>query len=64
MRRGHVVSTDSEEGSGMNQSMSIISPYGWNNLSNYSMKIGPSCLSVNSNGSVIRSHKKRINERQ
>jgi hypothetical protein len=57
MMRGYVVSNDIEEGSGMNKSMSITNPYLWNNLRNYSMKIGPSCLSAYSSGIIIRGHK-------
>jgi hypothetical protein len=64
MRRGYVVSTDIEEGSGMNKSMSVTNPYLWNNLRNYSMKIGPSRLSANSSGIIVGGHTKIINECQ
>jgi hypothetical protein len=64
MRRGYVVSTNIEEGSGMNKSMSITNPYLWNNPRNYYMKIGPSRLSANSSGIIVRGHKKIINECQ
>jgi hypothetical protein len=64
MRRGYVVSTVIEEGSGMNKSMSVTNPYLWNSLRNYSMKIGPSRLSANSSGIVIGGYKKIINECQ
>jgi hypothetical protein len=64
MRRGYVVSTDIEEGSGMNKSMSITNPYLWNNPRNYYMKIGPSRLSANSSGIIVGGHKKIINECQ
>jgi hypothetical protein len=58
MRRGYVVSTDIEEGSGMNKSMFVTNPYLWNNLRNYSMKIGPSRLSANSTCIIVGGHKK------
>lgn len=46
VNRGHIVCTDRGEPSGMNQSMSVTSPYLFDNLDDYSKKIGPSRLTI------------------
>ncbi|KAL6639444.1 hypothetical protein ACP70R_023174 [Stipagrostis hirtigluma subsp. patula] len=68
VKRGYVVTPDSEETGRSNQSMSFIAPYIPNSLETYSKKIGPSCLSQgggngwkNTTGSITECHK-RVNE--